>query len=282
MVGHIPIVTPVTECLIENLGFTEGPLWTRQGTLMAVGMSRGVFHEIDVADRRVLRSTATGGSPSGLAQDRDGAILIAQGGKTMSGGEAAPAIQRAVAAKVSPLWSGFHAPNDLAFSADGWLWFTDPQGPAMDGESLPGRLWRGHPATGALELVRDLPCYPNGLAFTPGDDCLVVAQTFDASIVRLPKAGAGAPQPFIQLASGRPDGLAFDAAGNLHVAATSDASVQVFSPSGTLVEILQLPEGAMVTNLCFGGADLATLFITSPRGGRIYSIARTIPGLPLR
>lgn len=71
------------------------------------------------------------------------------------------------------------------------------------------------------------------------------------------------------------------AQGNLFVAATSAGSVFVYDSAGVHVETIHLPDGGFATNLCFGGRDLKTLFVTSPRGGCIFSTVRETAGLPL-
>lgn len=262
----------------SGLGFTEGPLWTSRGTLMLVSMSRGLVHEIDVATGEASVAASPGGAPSGLAEDADGAIWIAQGGGR--GGE--PSIQRYAGGRIETMAAGgLTAPNDLTFGPDGGLWFTDPSGPAIEGTPEPGSVWRLDRRSSAMRVMIEGPYFPNGLAFLP-DGSLLVAETFTGRILRHDPARTGAPLPvFAQLPAGRPDGLAVDAELNVYAAATSAAGVQVFDAAGRPTEMIAVAADAFPTNVCFGGADGRTLFVTSPKGGSVFAVERPLPGLPL-
>lgn len=262
----------------SDLGFTEGPLWTSRGTLMAVGLSRGVVHELAPRGGASIAQVAVGGHPNGLAEGAGGDIWIAQAGH----GATPPSIQRIRNDRVELFAGPFDAPNDLAFGPDGLLWFTDPRGNPMEGPPEKGRIWTLDPVNASLKLRSSDAFYPNGLAFSPTSDALYVAETAASRIVRYRlSSDLGAPETFAELPLGRPDGIAFDVAGNLYVAATNAGIVHVFDPVGRPIEELRLPESGFPTNLCFGNRDLKTLYITSPRGGRIYAIDREIAGLPL-
>lgn len=276
-------VIGIDHCIATGLGFTEGPLWTRRGRLMAVGLSRGVVHELRPGNQpgnwQVERSITTGGRPNGLAEGAGGEIWVTQAGDA----GLPPAIQRICGDAVRDFPADFHAPNDLAFGPDGLLWFTDPCGHALDRDAQPGRIWTLDTQSGQFTLRAEGARYPNGLAFSPGRDALFVAETATRRLLRYPYADGElrAPEIFATLADGQPDGIAFDGEGRLHVAATTAGSVQVFDAGGVLVEMLTLPAGGFATNVCFGGDDLHTLFVTSAKGGAIFALRRDVPGAPL-
>jgi gluconolactonase len=279
-------------CIASGLGFTEGPLWTSDGRLLVVGMSRGVVHEIDAITRRTRVVAEPGGSPSGLAEDALGNIWIAQRGQLSGsrGGQAVPGIQRQpgrVAAAIEEscpvenvVGRGFDAPNDLVIGPDGKLWFTDPSGDAFSGPSLPGRVWVYDPAGGDVHVVAEGLHYPNGLAFDANRNALYVAETSEARVMRFPLLGGtlGEPEVFIKLPSGRPDGIAFDRDDNLYVAATSADAVLVFDSSGEHIDGIAFDRGSMPTNVCFGSHEMRTLFVTIPKGGCVFAVERAIPG----
>jgi gluconolactonase len=75
--------------------------------------------------------------------------------------------------------------------------------------------------------------------------------------------------------------LALDAAGHLLIAATTAGAVAVVDPGGREVERIDTGPGSMPTNLCFGGPDLSTLFVTVAKGGRVLAYRRDVGGLPL-
>lgn len=265
----------------EGLGFTEGPLWTATGSLLVVSRSRGQVVKIDVDGGAHRIVASPGGTPTGLAEDIRGDIFIAQGGSPDR--QISPSIQRYDGVAVHPsAIDGLNAPNDLAFAPDGALWFTDPSGPAMDGVAKPGRLWRMSGGSGAAECMAEDLLFPNGLAFLPDGD-LLVAETFASRVIRYATRGDHLSETslYVELVSGRPDGLALDARLNLYVAATSSEAVHVYDRAGALVETIGLGPDAFPTNVCFGGTDGRTLFVTSARGGRVYAVPRPTPGLPL-
>lgn len=265
--------------IIDGLGFTEGPLWTRQQTLMTVGLSRGVVYELDSEPWIARPPVTTGGRPNGLAEGANGDIWVTQAGHD----QVPPCIQLIRHGVVTNYSADFNAPNDLAFGADGLLWFTDPQGHAIGSEAEPGRIWTMDTHSGMFSLKTEGAHYPNGLAFCPGNEFLYVAETGTASLLRyrLTDNNLGAPELFATLPDGHPDGIAFDCEGFLYVAATTAGNVQVFAPDGSLVEIISLPADGFATNVCFGGPGMKILFVTSPKGGSIYAVERNVPGLPL-
>ncbi len=271
--------TPVTERLAAGLGFTEGPVWTPTSTLMLAGLSRGLIYEIDYNSGRKLWSFETGGRPNGLAAGANAEFWIAQAGSL----EVTASIQHLVNTSMNTHLGPFDAPNDLAFAPDGRLWFTDPKGHAFEGVPQAGRIWSLDPATGSSNIEAEDILYPNGLAFEPSGSWLYVAETGTAQILRYRwlRGSLGNVEVFAALASGYPDGIAFDCRGYLYVAATFAGSVQVYDPSGDLVESLNLPPGSFPTNVCFAGPDLKYLIITSPPEGSVYSIKRDEGGASL-
>lgn len=276
----------VYHVVAEKLGFTEGPLWMPDGRLLLVSVNRGLVCEVG-QDGYAGTHAEVGGNPSGLACDSQGRIWIAQGGLAHGSRSlriVRPGIQCIEDGQILDVTQAtLNAPNDLCFGPDGRLWFTDPRGPAMTGTSEPGQIYALDTANGALQCMADDLHFPNGLAFGPDGEALYIAETFTRRILRFAFTGGalGPAEVFAALPMGHPDGLAFDRDGHLHVAATSAGAVIVIGPDGTVTETLELEAGTMPTNLCFGGDDGKTLFITIPKGGRVLSIERTIPGLPL-
>jgi gluconolactonase len=128
---------------------------------------------------------------------------------------------------------------------------------------------------------------PNGLAFSPDESLLYVADSgvappngvrdpnrpgghsihcYDVFDGRLCKNG----REFVEVNPGLPDGIRVDETGN--VWSSSGDSVQVFAPSGERVEQVRVPE--TVANLCFGGDDGRTLYITATTS--LYRIRTTV------
>ncbi len=267
-------------CLIKGLGFTEGPLWTQQATLMAVGLSRGLVYELDPDNGQILESYNAGGRPNGLAQAADGSIWIAQAG----GAETKPSVQRLYEGTIQTGVTGpFDAPNDLVFDSSGRLWFTDPKGEAISDESVAGRVWCFDPVTGELAVKIDSVFYPNGLAFSEDEKQLYVAETSTGHILVFDMQG-GEPicgRKFAKLPKGVPDGIALDSRGRVYAASVFGDAIYRFDSNGELAGIMTVPDGHVVTNLCFGGDGLSRIFISVAKGGAIYSVVSDTQGLSL-
>lgn len=173
----------------------------------------------------------------------------------------------------------FNSPNDVAVRSDGTLWFTDPPWGLAGAGEIPGHwVFKLDPKTGKIDaVVKDL-AMPNGIIFSPNESRIYIADTGghmkhpDPTFHKLPagihcyevsKAGALGKKLFtIKQGS---DGLKVDVNGNLY---TTDAGVHIFDADGKLLEKIAVPEGP--ANICFGGDDYKTLFITARTS--LYSV----------
>ena len=177
-----------------------------------------------------------------------------------------------------------NSPNDVVVRSDGTIWFTDPHyGIATDYEGFrakqenPCQLYRFDPATGRLEVMADDFGCPNGLAFSPDERTLYVAESgraFDPDADKHIRAYDVAedgrlsnPRRFHAVEPGHADGFRCDTDGNLWTSAAD--GVHCLSPEGELMGKILLPE--LVSNLCFGGRGKHRLFVTATTS--IYSVA---------
>lgn len=168
-----------------------------------------------------------------------------------------------------------NAPNDVVVKSDGSIWFTDPtygimsdyEGYAADPEQLARQVFRIG-ADGGLTAVLDDFAQPNGLAFSPDERLLYVAESGGSHdpavppVIRVfPVEGdrLGQGRDFARLDAGVPDGIRVDRHGNLWSSAAD--GVQVFAPDGTRIGRVRVPE--VVANLCFGGPRGNILFLTA-------------------
>jgi gluconolactonase len=127
-------------------------------------------------------------------------------------------------------------------------------------------------------VVSDGFHYPNGIAREPGGTLAVIEAR---GLLRLHPDGERAwiVESFGEAAG---DGMALDVEGRLYVCCTGEHAVRVFEPDGTEVDRLQLPGPGLVTNCCFGGDDLRTLFVTEGVPGSVVAFAGLpTPGLPV-
>jgi gluconolactonase len=227
---------------------------------------------------------------NGRTLDLDGTVIQCSHGRR--------AVERDDGAQVSTLvdsWRGarLNSPNDVVVKSDGTIWFTDPSyGIEKAGEGHTGRLeyedryvFRFDRATGWLDPVVIDVEQPNGLAFSPDESILYVA---DSSLDPPGEANPARPgghaihaydvfegrhakngRTFVEVSPGLPDGLRVDVAGNVWT--SSADSVQVFSPAGELIERVPVPE--KIANLCFGGDAGSTVYVAASTS--LYRIETT-------
>jgi gluconolactonase len=170
--------------------------------------------------------------------------------------------------RVEPLThEPMQAPNDLVVAPDGTVYFTDPGYPRT--EDRRARIMALRP-DGTTELVAGGFVYTNGIAVDLDGTTLVVVE--DLGLLRIPDRGRGAPEWIVERCGERgPDGVCLDVDGRLYAAAKEAGGVRVLDRAGRELEFLDIPGGGHVTNCCFGGDDLRTLFGTEVRTGRIVA-----------
>jgi gluconolactonase len=132
----------------------------------------------------------------------------------------------------------------------------------------------------AARLIDDLP-NPNGVILSPDEKTLYVIPSGQAEMMAYPvlspgKIGAGKVFCTLQQAEGKKgtggDGLTVDVKGNLYI--TSGLGLQVFSPTGSLLGIIKLPE--QPANVTFGGRDNKTLYVTARTS--LYTVPMAVAG----
>ncbi|MBD2496284.1 SMP-30/gluconolactonase/LRE family protein [Nostoc sp. FACHB-280] len=186
-----------------------------------------------------------------------------------------------------------NSPNDLVVKSDGTIWFTDPpygitepnQGYGGEQEQPGSYVYRFDPVTDEIYPVVTDMVRPNGLAFSPDESLLYVSDTaafnipdgvhhirvYDVIDGRETKNG----RVFAIIEPGLPDGLRVDEVGNIFT--SSQDSVQVYTPDGTLLGKILVPETC--ANLTFGGQERDHLFITA--GKSLYAIDLKTRGVQL-
>jgi gluconolactonase len=178
----------------------------------------------------------------------------------------------------------FNSPNDVVVGGDGSVWFSDPhygivsdyEGEIQDPELAGNHVYRLDPATGALRQMTDDFVQPNGLAFSPDERLLYVADTGathqpagPAHIRRFAVADDGAlsgGEVFARPADGLYDGFRLDVEGRLWTSASDGA--HCYHPDGTLIGKIHIPE--IVGNLTFGGRHRNRMFICGTSS--LYSV----------
>lgn len=178
-----------------------------------------------------------------------------------------------------------NSPNDVVVKSDGSIWFTDPtygidgeyEGDFAISEIGACNVYRIDPVNGSVSAVITDMVRPNGLAFSPDEKLLYVADTGlthkadcspDIRVYPVAPDGrsVGAGRRFATCDAGLFDGFRVDIHGNVWSSAAD--GVQCFAPDGTLIGKISIPE--VVANVCFGGRKRNRLYICGTTS--LYSV----------
>ena len=179
------------------------------------------------------------------------------------------------------------APNDIVFDSTGGFWFTDfgkQRGRVAD----VGAIYYALPDGSSIQEVLFPLSSPNGISLSPDESILYFTETFTGRVWSYPLAGPGKlaepPQPFDanRLLYSTPgirlfDSMTVDSRGCLHLANMIDSGISVVSPEGQLIKFIPLPD-PITTNICFGGLDRMTAYVTLASHGKLISYTVDTPG----
>ncbi|EFO32063.1 gluconolactonase [Roseibium sp. TrichSKD4] len=276
VMGNAPV-----KQLASGFDWTEGPVWFGDANCLLFS---------DIPNNRIMRWTPNVGistyrEPSNFAnghtRDRQGRLISCEhGGRRVTRTEL-----DGTTTVVADRYDGkrLNSPNDVVVKSDGSIWFTDPHYGIMTNyegfrseQEQPCYLYRVDPASGEISaMVTDANC-PNGLAFSPDESKLYMADTGrmfqdDPTHIRvfdvLENGSLSGGDVFHVVSPGVSDGFRFDTDGNLWTSAAD--GVHCISPNGQLLGKILVPE--VVSNICFGGRGKHVLFITATTS--LYSIA---------
>ena len=262
--------------LIKNIAGAEGPCYTRDGRLVMVEPSSGRVLEV-LPDGTSETIANTGGVPAGLQLDVNNDIWVADMKLgilrvTLDGG----IFEEAVTFQGAPI----RGCNDCYFDGNGNLYFTAPAG--SSGTDPCGELFCRR-KDGAVHLLDKGFAFCNGLAVSADDNLLVVAETFSKILwgydISTPGKVTG-KRTWGKLPGdhkGGPDGLDFDANGNLLAANWGGSSIDVFSPGGELINRMMLPFPSP-SNVHFKGPGSKTLLITEHETNGLWEAEYSVAG----
>lgn len=297
------------EVIASGLRFPEGPIALPDGSVLVVEIMGTRLLRIPAHGGEPEVIATLGGGPNGAAIGPDGHCYVCNNGgfawRTDAGfsrptGAASDyrggSIQRVDLATgaVETLYTHggdtpLHGPNDIVFDAHGGFWFTD-FGKKLDNRLMIGAIHYAPPGGGPLQTAAPHLLTPNGIGLSPDGGTLYVAETETSRLWRYPVLGPGrlglAPWPSPnggELVHGLPgyqrfDSLALEADGNICVATLVNGGISVFAPDGELLEFHRAPEG-YCTNLCFGGPERRTAYITLSGYGQLLAVPWPRPGL---
>jgi gluconolactonase len=271
--------TTQAERLATGFVFTEGPLWHPDGFYYFVDVRSSVLYRLTPGRPHEVVREKTGGG-NGTTFDLQGRLVLCVG-------ENRRVTRTAGDGRIEVLMDRFEGkrlnrPNDVVCKSDGSIYFTDPglRVPLGERELPYAGVYRVAP-DGAQSLVADFE-YPNGLAFSPDERRLYVANTRWAQYIHVLELDAGGAMVrrriFADMSSdetdGVPDGMKVDVEGRVYC--TGPGGTWVFAPDGSQLGIIRTPE--VPANVAFGGPDLKTLFFTARTS--VYTMRVKVAGQP--
>lgn len=268
------------EKLADGFGFTEGPTWVR-----AEG---GYLVFSDIPNNRLIKWTKSNGistfrqpsqNANGNTTDRAGRLLTAEhSGRRISvmekDGSVKTLVDRCKDKK-------FSSPNDVVVKSDGTVWFTDPPYglPKAETKEQDGNyVYRFDPSSQSVRAVATDFDMPNGLCFSPDETKLYIADSGKPHHIRVFNVGKDGSlsdgKVFAVIDKGGPDGIRCDTQGRIW--SSSGAGADIFAADGSLIAKVNLPKAG--ANLCFGGENGKTLFVTARDG--LYAVETKVNGAP--
>jgi gluconolactonase len=268
--------------VFEGCLWAEGPVYLKNQNIIVwsdIPYNRMLYYNLESSKTGTFRNPSN--FSNGNTLDLNGNQITAEHGrraisKTNKYGDVIILVNKFQNKKLN-------SPNDLVCKSDGTIWFTDPQYGIMSNyEGYEARSEIGFNGVYMIDENNDVNLItkeidaPNGIAFSNDEKKLYISDTgitgnifsFDVSGNKISnKKVFATPRP------GKPDGIKVDSNGNVFSSAWD--GVQIFSPKGTLIAKIQVPE-QRTANLCFGGKNLNDLFITSDKA--LYRIKMKTSG----
>lgn len=270
--------------LATGFDWLEGPVWFGDANCLLFS---------DIPNNRILRwSPDTGIStfraPSNFAnghtRDRQGRLVSCEHGTR----RVTRTEHDGTLTVIADSYQGkrLNSPNDVVVKSDGSIWFSDPHYGIMtnyeghkSAQELPCNVYRVDPGTGSIRAVLTDLQGPNGLAFSPDETRLYVADTGrmfsdDPRHIRAfdlaPDGRLSGGAVFHAISPGAADGFRLDTEGAIWCSAAD--GVHCITAAGNLIGKILVPEA--VSNVCFGGRAKQQLFITATTSLYVISLNR--------
>lgn len=297
------------ELVTDRLLFPEGPIALADGSVLVVEIARRTLTRV-AADGTLSIVAELGGGPNGAALGPDGKVYVVNNGNAFTfperwqeeGKLGLPEqyeggfIQRVdpVTGAVETLYDQcdglpLNAPNDIVFDADGNFWFTCFG--YTDGETRRlGGIYHARADGSGITRWRSEQISPNGIGLSPDGDMLywvdsMMQRCWAARVtapgVLEPAAGHMAGRVVVNLPGMQWfDSLALEEGGRICAATLFNGGIMVIDPATGVYEHVPVPD-PITTNICFGGPDMRTAWITGSATGTLFRCRWPRPGLRL-
>lgn len=283
------------EKLAGGFMFTEGPIWLKEGALLFSDIPNNVINKW-TPDGKVVQFRKPSGydktdappgafiGSNGLTLDKQGRLIICEHGN----GRVTRLEKEGKVAVLADKFEGkrLNSPNDAVYKSNGDLYFTDPPYGFVKQDEDPKKELKFNGiyklAGGKLQLLYKDLTRPNGLAFSPDEKYLYVANSDAARKIWMrfdvQKDGSlSNGEVFFDVtkeaAEGLPDGMKIDKLGNLYC--TGPGGVWIFSPEGKHLGTIRASE--VPANCHWGDADGKTLYMTARTG--LYRVKLNVEGI---
>jgi gluconolactonase len=297
--------------LATGLRFPEGPVVLPDGSIALVEIEAQVISRIAPDGTRSVIARP-GGGPNGLAAGPDNTLILCNNGgfswheepEILRPSGTAPdytngriEVVDIATGSVRTLYDRcgdvmLKGPNDLQLDGKGGFWFSDLGKVRARDRDHGGVYWAALDGSKIVEAAFPIFGGANGIGISPDGEKLYVAETETGRLWAFDIMGPGHlrknPWPSTSGASllcqfpgfRRLDSLAITAAGNIVVATLVSGEITTVSPAGEILDVVKMPE-RMPTNICFGGADMKTAYITLSNTGKLVSMPWREAGLKL-
>lgn len=269
--GKLYLATPLTATNSFTAGI-EGPACDRAGNIFAVNFAQQqtIGRTTPAGQSEVFVTLPNDSVGNGIRFDRAGRMYVADyvGHNVL---RIDPTTRSVSVLAHEPM---MNQPNDLAIAPNGTLYASDP-----NWKTKTGQLWRIDPDGNTTRLAADMGT-TNGVEVSPDGKRLYVNESVQRNVWVFdiqPDGGVANKRLLRQFPDHGFDGMRCDADGNLYITRYGKGTVVVLSPAGEVLREIDVL-GARPSNLCFGGPDGRTVYVTEVEHRRLVQFRVETPG----